>query len=351
MATRINRNWRFAAYPDGMYKPSDFHWQEDSVPPLQEGEILIHNLLLSLDPTNRAWGFPKETYMPQLQIGEVMRGLGIGVVVESKRAEFPPGSYVTGLIGWQDYLVTDVPEVGGVPSVGVFPRDAKVPLSTYLGLFGFIGLTAYYGLLHIGAARPGETVVVSAAAGATGSLVAQIARIRGCRVIGIAGGREKCAWLRDELQLDGVIDYKAESVAERLPALCPNGIDVYYENVGGEILEAVLDNLALNARIVVAGMISMYNQPNLPGPRNLVNLILQRGRMQGFVIFDFLRDAAAVQKAMADLAQWHHTGRLQFRTHVVEGLENAPAAVNMLFTGQNTGKLMVRINADPAGMG
>lgn len=347
MSPRLNRLWRFAAYPQGMYAATDFRWCEEPLPPLADGEVRVRNLLLSLDPTNRAWGFPKETYMPKLEIGDVMRGIGIGIVEESRHPGFPPGAYVAGLIGWQEYLTTEVREIGGVPEISCFERDPGTPLDAYLGLYGFIGLTAYFGLFDLGQPRPGDTVVVSAAAGATGSLVAQLARIARCRVVGIAGGDEKCGWLRDELGLDAVIDYKRQSLAERLPQLCPEGIDVYYDNVGGSVLEAALENLALGARVVVAGMIAMYNDPAVAGPRNLVNLILKRARMQGFVVFDFMRDGARVARAMRDLRAWHESGRLRYRSHVVDGLEQAPKAINMLFTGENRGKLMVRIAPDP----
>ncbi len=347
--TAVNRSWRFAAYPQGMYKPTDFRWQEEPVPALADGQFRVRNLMLSLDPTNRAWGEERDTYMPQIRIGEVMRGLGIGIVEASRHPRFPVGSYVTGLIGWQDYLTTSGLGEDGSPSVGPLPRDPRLPLEAYLGLFGFIGLTAYFGLLRIGRPVPGDTLVVSAAAGATGSLVGQIGRIMGCRVIGIAGGADKCAWLRDTLGFDAVIDYRSENVAERLAALAPDGIDVLYENVGGATFEASLDHLALGARVVVAGMIAAYNDPALPGPRNLVNLILKRASMEGFVVLDYLGEREAVQRAIRDLAAWHRSGRLQYRTHVVDGLEQAPIALNLLFTGGNRGKLMVRIAPDPEG--
>lgn len=342
----VNRGWRFAAYPDGMYKPSDFTWSEQTLAPLRDGELRIRNLLLSLDPTNRAWGVPKDTYLPQLRIGDVMRGIALGIVIESRAAAFPVGTYVNGLLGWQEYCTARA----GVDPVTAFERDPGLPLSAYFGLYGHIGYTAYFGLLEVGRPRAGETLVVSAAAGATGSLVGQIGRIKGCRVIGIAGGAEKCAWLREQLGFDGVIDYKHESVPQGLDALCPDGIDVYYENVGGAILEAVLDRVNDRARIAMAGQIAVYNDPGQAGPRNLINIVLHRVRMEGFVVFDFLDDAAAVATATRELGEWYQASRLKYRTHVVEGLEQASTAVNMLFTGENHGKLMVRIAEDPLGV-
>ena len=350
MSKRTNRQWRFARYPEGKYKKSDFSWESEPVSDLQTGQFLVKNLMLSMDPTNRAWGWAKDTYMPQIMPGDVMRGIGIGVVEESKHPVFKKGTYVTGMIGWQDYLISDGSELEDTGAVVPFPRDPAVSLSAYLGLFGHIGVTAYVGLLQIGRPLPGETLVVSAAAGATGSLVCQIGKIIGCRVIGIAGGKDKRDWLLHEAGIDGVIDYKTEPVEERLKELCPDGIDLYYDNVGGPILDAVLGHINLHARIIAAGAISMYNDDKpAPGPKNLINLVLQRARMEGFVVLDHLQDVPLMGKIMRALGQWHAEGRLKYRVHVVDGLEKAPDAVNMLFDGSNQGKLMVAIAADPAG--
>lgn len=341
MTTPVNRQWRFLRHPDGLYQPSDFEWREEAVPEVADGEVLVRNLLLSLDPTNRAWGFKEDTYMPSLAPGQVMRGLTIGVVEASRHPGFREGDYVSGITGWQDYLVSGGGDIHGLD------RDPDVPLTTYLGLLGHIGLTAHYGLLEIGRPEPGQTVVVSAAAGATGSLVGQIAGIKGCRTVGIAGGEEKCRRLTEEFGFDEAVDYKRESVVGRLAELCPDGIDIYYDNVGGELLEAALDNLAMHARIVIAGQIAMYNDQSLPGPRNLFNLISKRARMEAFVVLDFMDDAEGSAAAIRELTGWYREGRLRFRTHVIDGLENAVTAVNMLFDGSNQGKLMVRIADDP----
>jgi len=339
--------WRLSRYPEGLIHRDDFTLVEERLPEPRVGEMRIRNLLLSIDPTNRVWASPIETYMPRLELGEVMRGLGIGVVEASRHPDFPVGTYVTGLIGWQDRFVTDGTGADGTPLFAPFQRDPDLPLTAYLGLFGFIGLTAYIGVTRIGKAQAGETLVVSAAAGATGSLAGQIGKQLGCRVIGIAGGADKCRRLVEEFGFDAAIDYKNERVAERLAALCPDGVDIYYECVGGEIFEAVLDHLARGARIVFTGQISRYNDPDQPGPRNLVNLILKRARIEAFVVLDYLDDTALIEEAMRNFASWYRAGAITFGTHVVDGLESAPEAVNMLFTGANQGKLMVRLAEDP----
>jgi hypothetical protein len=274
--------------------------------------------------------------MPALELGDVMRGIGLGVVEESRHPAMRPGQLVQGMTGWQSYVVTDG------RGFSAFDPMPGVPCSAYLGLFGHIGATAYFGFLDVGRPQSGETVVVSAAAGAVGSLVGQIAKIVGCRVVGIAGGPEKCRWIVDELGFDAAIDYKREPVLPRLRVLCKPGIDVGFENVGGDILDAVLANLNLRGRIVLCGLISQYNDAlPPPGPRFLGNLLVKRGRMEGFIITDF---AARFPEAMAKLAEWAMSGRLKYRVDVVDGLERAPEAVNKLFDGTNTGKLIVKVS-------
>jgi NADPH-dependent curcumin reductase CurA len=349
MSDAVNRKWLFANYPKGLYKAEDFEWREEPVRPLRDGEVLVHNILLSLDPTNRAWGFEQDTYLPMMQRGDIMRGICLGVIEASRHPSYAEGTYVGGMTGWQEYAILEVDEDGRLPDASVFPRDPDIPLSTYLGLFGHIGMTAYYGLLHIGKPKAGETVVVSAAAGATGSLVGQIAKIKGCRVVGIAGGPEKCQRLVDEFGFDAVVDYKNEPVAKRLAEVCPDGVDVYYDNVSGDISNAVLALINLHARIVLAGQIAMYNDESMQSPRNIMNLIMQRGRMEGFVVLDFMADEAAAAQATMELAEWYKEGKIKFRTHIVDGLENATAAVNMLFDGSNQGKLIIKICDDPGG--
>ena len=331
----MNRQWRLAARPVGMFKDSDFQWTQEPVRELKEGELLVHNEYLSLDPTNRGWANEMDTYLPAVKLGDVMRGGVIGVVEESKNPNFKVGDHVSGLLGWQEYAISDGTGIGKLPEI------QGMPLTAHLGLFGHIGLTAYYGLLDVGQPKAGETLVVSAAAGAVGSLVGQIGKIVGCRVVGIAGADEKCRWLTDDLGFDAAINYKQENVFEALKRECPNGIDVDFENVGGEILESVLALINLGARISLCGMISQYNATDRrAGPSNLFMLIVKRARMQGFLVSDYMSRAG---EAMIALGRWYAEGKIKYRVDVVEGLEQTPRAVNKLFDGSNQGKLVVKV--------
>jgi NADPH-dependent curcumin reductase len=333
---QVNRQWLLASRPQGMVAPSDFEWRESSVPSVSDGKFLVRNLYLSLDPAMRGWMVNTRSYVPPVEIGEVMRGHCTARVVESRHPEYVEGDLVVGAFGWQDYAVSDG---GGLMPVNKVPCD--VPLTLPLGTLGITSLTAYFGLRDIGKPEPGETVVISGAAGATGSVAGQIARIRGCRVIGIAGGAQKCDWLVSELGFDGAIDYKAEKVTARLRELCPTGLDVFWDNVGGEQLEAALSNLATGARIVICGAISSYNASSpAPGPRNYMNLLARRARMEGFVVFDYL---TRTDEAMAELVPWVMEGKIRYREDVRDGLENAPEALLDLFSGANTGKLIVKL--------
>ncbi|MGL4621806.1 MAG: NADP-dependent oxidoreductase [Chroococcidiopsis sp.] len=336
MATKVNRQWRLAKRPVGAIAESNFEWRQSPVPTLEEGQILVRNIYLSLDPTNRGWLDEGENYLPPVAIGEVMRGIGIGVVEQSRNANFPEGTFVQGFLGWQDYAIADG------TNLSQLPKDPSVPLTAYLGLFGFIGMTAYFGLLDIGKPKVGETLVVSGAAGAVGSLVGQIGKILGCRVVGIAGSEEKCRWLRDELGFDAAINYKTESVLESLQQHCPDGIDVYFENVGGEILDTVLSLINLRARIVLCGLISQYNATEpVPGPYNFVNILIKRAKLEGFIVLDYFNRA---QEALADLGQWYAQGKIKYRVDVIDGLENAPRTINKLFDGTHQGKLIVKVS-------
>ena len=335
MAADVNRQWRLAARPVGFLKDSDFEWHEGQVPVPGEGEVLVRNIYISIDPTNRGWVGEQATYLPPVGIGDVMRGGTVGVVERSNNPAFPEGAHVQGLLGWQDYALSDG------QGLTLLPENPNIPLTAYMGLFGHIGLTAYFGLLDIGKPKEGDTLVISAAAGATGSLVGQIGKIKGCRVIGIAGGQEKCRWLTEELGFDAAIDYKSESVHEGLKKHCPEGINVYFENVGGKILDAALANLALKARIVLCGMISQYNATEpVPGPYNFINILVKRARLEGFIVLDYMNRA---HEAVADLGKWLAEGKLKYRVDIVEGLDQAPAALNRLFEGSNTGKLIVKV--------
>ena len=329
-----NAQWRLVARPEGLFKPEDFRWVEEDVPAPDEGAVLVRTEYLSLDPTNRGWA-AGDTYLPAVPLDSVMRGFGVGRVVESRDPRFAPGDAVSGLLGWQRYAVLAGRSLAKLPDVGL-------PLEAHLGLLGHIGLTAWVGLLEIGRPKAGETLVVSAAAGAVGSLVGQIGKILGLRVVGVAGSDEKCRWLTETLGFDAAVNYRKTIVRAGLRRACPDGIDVYFDNVGGATLEAVLALVKLHARIVVCGLISQYTAKGpVPGP-NLGPLLVQRARMEGFIVLDHLDKATA---ATADLVRWHREGRLQYRLDVVEGLENAPAAVNRLFEGGNTGKLVVRVAA------
>jgi NADPH-dependent curcumin reductase CurA len=321
-----------------MVDPSNFEWSEAQVPEPADGEFLVRNLYLSLDPAMRTWMTAMRSYIPPVEIGEVMRGACVGRIEDSKRDGFEAGELVLGTFGWQDYAVSDG---GGAIPVNKVPEG--VPPTMPLGVLGITSLTAYFGLKEIAKPEPGETVVVSGAAGATGSVAGQLAKRWGCRVIGIAGGAEKCSWLTDELGFDGAIDYKGEDVAKRLRELCPKGMNVFFDNVGGEILEAALANLAWHSRIVLCGAISNYNADVPHGPRNYMNLLVRRSRMEGFVVFDYF---PRTDEAMAELVPMVMDGTLRHREDIRDGLEKAPEALVDLYTGANTGKLLVKIAAD-----
>ncbi|MGH7296882.1 MAG: NADP-dependent oxidoreductase [Polyangiaceae bacterium] len=331
----INRQWRLAARPSGMIDDRTFRMTEEAVVEPGEGEILVRNLVLSLDPTQRGW-IARDTYMPAVKLGDVMRSGAAGRVVETRSANVAEGDLVTGMFGWQDYAV--VKADGPVP-VTKIPQG--VPLELAMSTLGLTGITAYFGLLEVGKPKAGDTVVVSGAAGATGSVVGQIARIHGCRTVGIAGGKDKCDWLLKEARFDAAIDYKHEDVAARLRELCPKGIDVYFDNVGGDILDAALANLAMRARVVICGAISTYNDAELrPGPKNYMALLVKRARMEGFLVLDYMPRA---MEAVMQLLQWVQSGELKDRVDVMRGFENAPKALQRLFTGENVGKQLLRI--------
>lgn len=334
MANRMNHQWRLAARPVGAIKESDFTWTEEPVADLQDGQVLVRNLYLSLDPTNRMWA-ATDTYLPAVPIGDVMRGGAIGVVEESRNPGFKVGDNVQGLLGWQEFAITDG------KGVTVLPQMPGVPLTAFMGLFGHIGMTAYFGLLDIGQPKAGETLVVSAAAGAVGSLVGQIGKIKGCHVVGIAGSDDKCKWIVDDLGFDAAINYKTENVYDSLKKHCPKGIDIDFENVGGKIMDAVLAQINFRARVVLCGLISGYNSTEpVPGPYNFSNILIQRARVEGFIVLDY---ASRAMECMTELGQWLMQGKIKFRIDEVEGLKGAPLALNRLFEGSNIGKLVVKI--------
>ena len=335
--TDRNRQLILAERPDGPVENRHFTMREVAVDEPGAGQVLVRNLWLGFDPTQRGWLNPNPGYVPPVEVGEVMRAFAVGQVVASNADRVPVGSYVQGMFGWQDWIVVDGAGLELVPD-GVDPK-------AMLGVFGTTGLTAYFGMLHIGEPKEGETVVVSGAAGATGSVAAQLARIRGSRVIGIAGGDAKCKWLTETIGLDEAIDYREQDVAARLRELARNKISVYFDNVGGPILDAALANIARGARVVLCGAISTGYTPEKlpPGPANYFNLVLRSSRMQGFLLFDY---ASQFEGAIKDLRAWVESGELQYEEDVQEGLENAPATLQRLFDGRNVGKQLLKI-ADP----
>jgi len=323
-----------AERPTGMVDESTTRIEEGPVPQPGEGEALVRVRWVSIDPTIRTWMDDAPGYLPPIQIDEVIRAGGIGEVVESRADEYRVGDLVFGMVGWQDHAIAAAGAMQPLPA-GVSPEVA-------LSVLGITGLTAYFGMIDVGKVKEGDTVVVSGAAGATGSVAGQVAKIKGAgKVVGIAGGAEKCAWLVDELGFDEAIDYKSEDVARALHEKAGE-IDLFFDNVGGEILDAVLANIALRGRIVLCGAISQYNSSDgRRGPANYGMLIVRRAKMEGFLILDY---GARFAEAQAELGRWLSEGKVKGRQHVVEGLENAPDALNLLFTGGNTGKVIVKVS-------
>ncbi|GAB4559727.1 MAG: NADP-dependent oxidoreductase [Haliangiales bacterium] len=337
---RINQQWRLARRPQGQIRDEDLTWHQEPVGELADGQVLVRTVYLSIDPTNRIWMSDMDQYMEPVQLGDVMRGGGVGVVEESKHSDFAAGDLVSGLTGWQRYAVV------GADELTKLPKDAPVPLEAFITVLNHIGATAYFGLFDIGEPKAGETVVVSAAAGAVGSLVGQLAKNHGCRVVGTAGSDEKCKWLTEELGFDGAINYKTEDVGQALDKHCPDGIDVYFDNVGGAVLDAVLPRLNLRARVPTCGLISSYNATEpVPGPYNYSSILMKRARVEGFIIFDY---APRFPEAMAKLVQWMATGKLKYRAHIVDGLAQAPQGLRDMFAGANIGKVAVKVSDEPA---
>lgn len=335
MADLTNRRVLLAQRPDGLVKEEDFTHDEAAVPEPGDGEVLVRTQWIGIDATVRTWLSKAEGYIPPVEIGEVVRSSGIGRVITSNSDKIREGQLVATLTGWQEYAV-----VGDDPMLTTALTEATDPLAA-LGVFGSNGLTAYVGITEIGQAKDGETVVVSAAAGATGSIAVQIAKILGCRVIGIAGTDEKCAWLVDDLGLDGAINHRTDDIPARLRELCPKRVDVFFDNTGGPILDAVLGRLADKARVVLCGAISSYNEQfKPPGPRNYLNLISRRARMEGFISWDYWGRWGEITDT---LGAWVADGKLQHRSHVFEGLEAAPQALNAMFLGENIGKVVIRV--------
>jgi len=336
----VNRQWLLAARPDGMIGPQNFGYVETAIPEISNGEVLVKNLYLSFDPTQRNWMVDRPGYLPPVAIGETMRAGSVSQVVDSKHNDFAVGELVQTTGCWQDYAVV----APGQGPTGINKLPPGVSPEMMLSILGITGMTAYFGLLEHGQPKAGETVLVSGAAGATGSVVGQIAKLMGCRVVGIAGGPEKCAWLKEVAGFDAVIDYKNEDVDEQIGIHCPDKWDVFFDNVGGSILEAALNHLNLYSRVVMCGGIANYNDTEpVPGPSNLMNLVTNRGRMQGFIILDYLPRA---MEAIGALIGWVASGDIVYQVDLQEGFENIPNTLQRLYTGQNIGKQLLKI-ADP----
>ena len=333
-----NRQWRLASHPKGMVREADFKLHEDRLPEPSDGEFVVKVDYLAFDPAMRAWITGVDTYVSGIKVGDLMRGMGVGHVIASRNAAFPEGALVSGFFGWQEYALCS----------GGSPEDPRVlppgtPPTMPLSVLGVTGLTAYFGMLDVGEPKAGANVLVSGAAGATGSVASQIAKhVVGCRTVGIAGGDEKCRWLIERARLDAAIDYRAEDVYARIRDLFPQGIDVFFDNVGGEILRAALANLAIKGRIVLCGGISSYNDA-APGPGlpNYLELVVRRGRMEGFIVLDY---ASRFGEATTKLLEWVEGGKIAHREDIQEGFENAPQTFLRLFDGSNKGKQLLRIS-------
>ncbi len=333
----VNHQFQLAARPVGLPKPGDWLYAEAPVPAPGDGEVLVRVLYLSLDPAMRGWMNDARSYIAPVGIGEVMRALAAGEVIASNHPDLAVGDHVTGLLGVQEYAVAHGNAVIKVDT-------ALAPLPVYLGTLGMPGMTAYFGLLDIGRPEDGDTVVVSGAAGAVGGVVGQIAKLKGCRVVGIAGGSEKCGYVVDELGFDAAIDYKAQDVGAALGEHCPKGIDVYFDNVGGDILDAALARLARHARVIICGAISQYNATGaIRGPSNYLSLLVNHASMTGFVVSDY---GDRYAEGAREMAGWLAAGKLVSREDVAEGFENFPDTLLRLFRGENTGKLVLRLADD-----
>lgn len=342
MSQEKNRQIVLAARPEGVPKESDFRLVETPVPEPGDGELVIRTIYLSLDPYMRGRMNAAKSYAASVEIGEVMTGGAVGQVVASKNVKFAEGDIVFGYSGWQDYALTNGKGIRKLDS-------AQAPISTSLGILGMPGMTAYTGLANIGLPKTGETLVVAAASGAVGSAVGQIAKIRGCRVVGVAGSTEKCSFVTDELGFDACISHRHPDLAERLAEACPDGVDIYWENVGGRVFEAVLPLFNVSARVPVCGLIAQYNATSLPEGPNKVPALMRsvlsnRLRVQGFIVWDFADQEQEFQETMSG---WIRQGRVKYREDFVDGLENAPKALIGLLDGKNFGKLVVRVAPDP----
>ncbi|MEM9668241.1 MAG: NADP-dependent oxidoreductase [Pseudomonadota bacterium] len=336
-----NQTWYLRKRPIGKLADGDLELVTEEMAPLADGMVRVRTVYLSIDPTHRIWMSDMDAYLPPVELDTPMRGGGIGIVEESNHDAVPVGAIAnTGIASWA--LYNDLPG----EAVNVLPQLPGVPLTAYMGPLGATGMTAYFGLMDIGQPKAGETIVVSAAAGAVGSMVGQIGKIQGCRVVGIAGSDDKCRWLTETAGFDAAINYKTEDVGTALDKHCPDGIDINFENVGGEIMETVIARLNDFSRMPLCGLISTYNTDpeESVGPRNFANLLMRRTKVQGFIVIDFLD---RFMEGIQAIGGWLMEGKIKYETDVVEGLEHAPAAMDRLFTGANLGKLVVKASEEP----
>ena len=335
MNASVNKQVLIAAIPVGAVKHSDFKFVDTDIPRPDQGEILVKVHYLSMDPAMKGWMENRGGYMAPLAIGDVMRAFGVGEIVESQSDRFKAGEFICGLLGWQQYSLMDGADAS------LYTVDPSYPLSAYLGVLGVTGFTAYFGLLDIGKPKEGEVVVISGAGGAVGTTAGQIAKLKGCRVIGIAGSDEKNLWLKESLGFDEVINYKTENVADKLDEYCPNGMDIYFDNVGGDVLDLALDRLRKFARVVLCGGISRYNKTGqIPGPENYFNLIFRSALMQGYIVGDY---QARYPEALDNLKAWLESGKLQYAEDIQPGIENLPDTMMRLFDGRNKGKQLAKL--------
>lgn len=330
----LNKQIKLAQRPEALPEASTWVFESNPIPELEEGQILIQNHYISLDPAMRGWVNDSKSYIPPVGIGEVMRAGTVGQIIKTNNhPKYKKGDYVTGWGGVQQYSISD--------GKGYYPVDPNVaPLPLYIGTLGMPGMTAYFGILEVGKIKEGDTVLVSGAAGAVGSVVGQIAKIKGCRVIGIAGGAKKCKYLLNELGFDGAIDYKNEDLKEAIKRECPKGLDVYFDNVGGETLDAALSRLRMHARIVICGAISQYNNKVISGPKNYLSLLVNRATMQGMVVLDYAKD---YRKAAMEMGIWIMQGKLKSKEDIYEGIENFHETFLRLFSGDKMGKLVLKV--------
>ncbi|MDP3754340.1 NADP-dependent oxidoreductase [Polaromonas sp.] len=333
-----NHQVRLASRPVGL--PTRANWSFSSEPVAEPGPggVLVKTLFLSLDPAMRGWMNEGKSYIPPVEIGAVMRAGGVGKVIASNNPAFAVGDYVNAGLDVQEYCL--IPEAQ-IKRSGMFKIEARMGLTSWLNVLGMPGMTGYFGLMDVGQPKPGETVVVSGAAGAVGQTVGQIARLKGCRVVGIAGGKAKCDWVVQELGFDACIDYKAGDVKAGLKEHCPKGVDIYFDNVGGDILDAVLTRITRGARIIICGAISQYNNTTpVKGPANYLSLLVNRARMEGIVVFDY---ADRYPQAIAEMAGYLKEGKMKSKEDVVDGLETFPETLLKLYNGENFGKLVLRV--------